>query len=634
MVKVTPVLRSLVIEKHLYGTSLGQISKEIGISKTTSYNIVQDWNSRVSSLDLDDIRFFLSNMRKSGITIEQCVQGYRNVQILKQFDVDTDVDGDFENEELEEDVYENEEIKDDVLPEKHSLDTPYEKENTKDLKSPKSNSLFPSLQKEKDNSMVKKYQFSYFIENVYKNCKSHNIKPSLLVKWIEDLFNFYSLLYHQSTEDSSDENSKTDQRNTNVEEFQGSGLDEIYHSKIPFISKVSNFIKVKKNNVEYLENKKNLMSNDIDILEKQKMEKTSELNKVIEKENKVYSYFNWYSTLGKYLFKKYNILIDQEIVLFANALRDFKQYHFSATKILSEYRVIDSLRKEKKQIEDELHQRILTRDNILNEINSLEDQSNYYQRTIKVYQELHKEGMGLKELKKLNYLVMELHYENGLEVKDSIKKFLKDVEDQYDNKLGFEKKINELKEEMKKLEKQVPEYQSFLKLQGIVSPVLIHLANSGVTSEDIIDMNHLVLEFKNSDFLSDPIIKNEYNSNTNINTSKHSITKGRYWNVFVEKLKELKNINTEIKKQALNLDNLNSQISDLITNKKQIENVYANSVSNLNNVITKTIQFLDIARKINESTSKNILPVLILFPVFVDYDSPEDNDPSETQDSQ
>src|SRR5688500_3020158 len=142
---------------------------------------------------------------------------------------------------------------------------------------------------------------------------------------------------------------------------------------------------------------------------------------------------------------------------------------------------------------------------------------------------------------------MKSNIKKGLEVKESIKKFLKDVEDQYDNKLGFEKKINELKAEMNKLEEQVPEYQSYLKLQGIVSPTLIHLTNRGVTNEDIIGMNHLVLEFKNSDFLSDPINKNSYNSNTKTNDS---IIKSQYWNVFVEKLKELKNINTEINKQA------------------------------------------------------------------------------------
>jgi transposase-like protein len=90
MVKVTASVRSQVIEKYLYRYSLSQIAKEIGISKTTAYNIVQDWNSKVSFLDVEDIRIFLSHLRKSGITIEECVQGYRTIQILKQFGVEDD----------------------------------------------------------------------------------------------------------------------------------------------------------------------------------------------------------------------------------------------------------------------------------------------------------------------------------------------------------------------------------------------------------------------------------------------------------------------------------------------------------------------------------------------------------------
>ncbi len=409
MAKVTSSIRSLVIEKHLYGHSLGQIAKEIGISKTTSYNIVQDWNSRVSSLDIDDIRIFLSNIRKSGITIEECVRGYRTAQILKQFGVEGD-------DELEERVYGDEEIEDDERSEKPNPDTHYKKESSIDLKPPNPNSLFPKISKENKNSMVKTYQFSYFVEDIYKECKNHNIKPSIVIRWIEDLFSFYSVSYNQSTDDNIDTYSKVDQKNTNVMEFQRSGSDEIYHPELPLISNVSSFIKDKKKNMKYLESKKNSIFTDISVLEKQRMERISELNKVIEKEKKVYSYFNWYNNLKQCLFNKYSIIIEHEIDLFVNAVRDFKQYHFAATKILSEYKIIDSLRKQRKQIQDGLQESILNRDNILKEITTLEDQSNYYKQTIKIYQELHKEGMGLKELKQLNYLVMESALTNGLEV--------------------------------------------------------------------------------------------------------------------------------------------------------------------------------------------------------------------------
>ena len=47
-------------------------------------------------------------------------------------------------------------------------------------------------------------------------------------------------------------------------------------------------------------------------------------------------------------------------------------------------------------------------------------------------------------------------------VLDAVTKFLNDIEDQYDNKLGFEAKIKELRTTMEKLEDEIPHYKSNL----------------------------------------------------------------------------------------------------------------------------------------------------------------------------
>lgn len=430
---------------------------------------------------------------------------------------------------------------------------------------------------------------------------------------------FYSNIDYESIDDNAYNSSNTDQKNSNAVESQSVRQNEEYDSEVPFISTVSNFIKVKKKNINYLQVKKNSIAKEIAVLEKQKTESVSELDKVIEKEKKAYSYFNWYNTLSRHLFNRYEILLEQEIDLFARAFQDFKQYNYSVTKILSEYKIIKSLRNEIKRIRDEIQSNTLKRDNILKEITSLEDRSNYYQQTIKIYEELNKEGLGLSELKRLNYLVMELAYANGLEVRDAIKNFLKDVEDNYDNKLGFEKKINELKSEMKKLEQQVPEYQFYLNLQGIVSPTLIHLHNSGVTNEDIIEMNHLVLEFKDGNFLSDPI---NTNYNNLVPDTNSNVVKNHYWKVFVDKLKELKNINLQIQKQSEILINLKREISRIEANKQNIDKAYVNAVAILNNVLTKLDQYNALNSLINEKIEYKIIkPIPVVFPVFIKYNS-------------
>ncbi len=636
MVKVTPSLKSLIIQKYLYRHSLSEIAYETGVSKTTAHNITTEWMSKVSVPDIAELRRFLDEMRKSGITILECVQGFRTAQILRDFGIKDD---EFE-EWMDDDDKETENTTDaEKSDSKINLAT---RESLSDniVESSDSDSTFINKTAEVK-TKDKKNQITYFMNSIYNNCKAHGIKPAIIVRWIEDLFHFYSISDYNIL--SSDEDNIVNYSKhvfldaVKKESIQKNDMNDRITKEIPLVSRVSYYIEQKKKKIERLQDSMNSISKEIDEIEKEKRIKRMELNHHIEKEKKAFFYSKWYDNLKQELLYKHNLLIEQEFGTFAASINDFKQYNFDATQILAEHKNIDSLRKERDHVQFQINQNTSVRDKLLNEISSLKEQRNQHSQIIKAYQQLDKEGFRLKEFKQLINLVEESALENGFEVKDSIKKFLKDVEDQYDNKLGFEKKVDELKAEMKKLKDEIPGYKSHLTLRANVTPTLTHLVNSGVTSEDIIGMNHLVLEFKNNgDFLSDPINKNNndyYNSNTK--TNNNNMTRTQYWYVFVEKLKELKNINTEINKQASSLNYLKTQISDLIANKQKIENAYADSVGNLNQIIVRTHQFLvDMTRQIGEPvTSKKILPVPILFPVLVDFDSSHDNDPTENQDS-
>ena len=117
---------------------------------------------------------------------------------------------------------------------------------------------------------------------------------------------------------------------------------------------------------------------------------------------------------------------------------------------------------------------------------------------------------------------MESALANHLSVKDSVKLFFVDLDKQYDNKLGFEKKVEELKSQMKDIENQIPGYKQYLELQiGAVSS-LNYLNANGVTNIDIINMNQLFSIFRNNDFLSDPLDQNTDKRNENNNQSKQN----------------------------------------------------------------------------------------------------------------
>ena len=315
------------------------------------------------------------------------------------------------------------------------------------------------------------------------------------------------------------------------------------------------------------------------------------------------------------------MLIEQEYEAFANAVDEFKQYSFDVTKILTEYKHINSLRKEIELTQNQVNENIVTRDTLIKEITRLEEEGNYYRQTINTFNELHGNGFGLKELKQLNNTVMESALANNLSVKDSVKKFFTDLDNQYDNKLGFEKKAEELKSQIKDLENQIPGYKQYMDLQiGAVSS-LNHLNANGVTNTDIINMNQLVSIFRNNDFLSDPLDQNTDKGSKN--NSSHTKTKETmYWQQFIAKLQNLKNINQEINKQISNLDILNKQIGILNNNKQQLEKAYTDVVFNLNDILSKIHQSIDAARQINEGIDKyRRIPVPIVFPVLVNFGS-------------
>jgi hypothetical protein len=64
-------------------------------------------------------------------------------------------------------------------------------------------------------------------------------------------------------------------------------------------------------------------------------------------------------------------------------------------------------------------------------------------QTIKAYSELKEKGLWLKEPKLLVSIVKEIAQANEVSDAQAVKKFLKDVQEQFDDKLGFEKIVNE-----------------------------------------------------------------------------------------------------------------------------------------------------------------------------------------------
>ncbi len=178
--RISSFTNDIVIQSYLNGKTLDQIAKETGISKGTVYNLVKLWKDKLGSIGIEEIREFAIIVSKSGLTIQECAQGFRIAQILKGLGI---------NDEFEDG--------NDSAPEQDLLQTIrnettgwYSGTNDYDQRSPGH-----GLTKSRRNKDTKtKNDFHHFIEDVYYNCKKYHIKPSDIIGFIRDLRDFCSSL--------------------------------------------------------------------------------------------------------------------------------------------------------------------------------------------------------------------------------------------------------------------------------------------------------------------------------------------------------------------------------------------------------------------------------------------------------
>ena len=86
------------------------------------------------------------------------------------------------------------------------------------------------------------------------------------------------------------------------------------------------------------------------------------------------------------------------------------------------------------------------------ECNNLEKEELVHSYRISIYQDLESMGMGIKELKLLWNTIKEIAAVNNISADEASVKFFSDVRQHYDDKLGFEGKIQNLKSEIQKNE--------------------------------------------------------------------------------------------------------------------------------------------------------------------------------------
>ena len=322
--------KSLKIQKRLEGKFMNQIVKETGISKGKVQYITKEWENKLGTSSANEIIEFATQVKKPDIMIEQCAQGFRMMNVLKEMKIGS---ADIADDEDEDD---------------HSR----------------------SLS---------------FIEEIYNNCKKLEISPAIIVSWIKDLIDCRSLIdinkkevfevdvvddiIEQQITTTIPTQEKQQHQVKNLKDFEGSinnpnlndnkktrdsYIEPLTSDKVPFVSQVSFFITEKKKEIDKLNNHQRAIEKNLRLLKEQEKKTIKNLDIIIQKEKFAISYINWFSNLEQSLQQNYNIDIKEDIQTFSQLINDFKEKGYDANEIIQEYLKSLSVKLELKTNEDNI----------------------------------------------------------------------------------------------------------------------------------------------------------------------------------------------------------------------------------------------------------------------------------------
>ena len=79
-----------MIQEWLKGKTRDTIAEETGISQGTVTEIITKWKEKMANPDIENLRELAILVRKSGITVGECAEGFRKAKMLKLLGVDDD----------------------------------------------------------------------------------------------------------------------------------------------------------------------------------------------------------------------------------------------------------------------------------------------------------------------------------------------------------------------------------------------------------------------------------------------------------------------------------------------------------------------------------------------------------------
>jgi predicted nucleic acid-binding Zn-ribbon protein len=293
------------------------------------------------------------------------------------------------------------------------------------------------------------------------------------------------------------------------------------------LSQISEYIQQKADEKKKLEGEIQTLKAQLKTLSEEKSNSEQRRNSALNQEHtsdaELKSFSDLKQELGHYGLPIY------DIPKFAKAVKGLSHKHYDVGKIIIEY----------SDYEDLKHDYFYYKAQILDldiKCSQLQGRENYYTQRLSLIDNLQGMGFGFKELKSLWHTIVEISDANNISREDAVKRFFKEVDNHYDDILGFKSRKHELEAEVNDLGQQKLKlvvylnafrkfgspFEKFLGIMNSTSPDDVNLLFDKLDS--VGGVRTAIKKLSNKLTLSSLLVHHETNalSNTNTNANKNN----------------------------------------------------------------------------------------------------------------
>ena len=299
---------------------------------------------------------------------------------------------------------------------------------------------------------VKEGEIEYFVSEIYNRCKEIGLSADNIDIYLQGLLEF----------------SKT------------SGM-----SILP-ISKIADYLREKTEEKIELENQIEDLKQEIQELSSERSASKKLRDDALQQQKTTASDIQWYSDLKAHLSK--HMIPVHDVAKFAKTVEGIRKYGYDVNSVVSEFSNLEILKLKQNTLQENVQSLEIKLANLRRECFSRELEFSSHNETISKHKLLEGMGFGLKELTLLWNIVNEIAEANNIPQEMVRLKFITDIEEQYDKKLGFESKLEKLQTEVNNVNQALTRRRIELSTLQLVGPALAKLIQIGLREQDIINV--------------------------------------------------------------------------------------------------------------------------------------------------